>query len=123
MTNEILNGEMLNEEQLNEVVGSTRGELSCDTKFLHALGFMDHYYESYYVENHVYEVADEVRVAFNNALDGAFGYRMHIDASVSGNNTYKLLHFPFSMNVTRCELYQKVCEAVGQPDFDYEKYM
>ena len=43
MTNEIINSELMNEEQLGAVVGGTRGELSCDTKFLYTLEIMDHY--------------------------------------------------------------------------------
>ena len=125
MTNEIISSELMNEEQLDAVVGGTRGQLSCDTKFLNALGIMDHYYEPSYIESHMGLVTTEVTAAFNNALNRAFVDRVHIDASVGGNNIYKLGHFPptISKNVSRRELYQKVCAAVGKPDFDYSKYL
>ena len=44
MTNEILNGEMLNEEQLDLVTGCTWGQTSDDSKFLNSLnGSTDRY--------------------------------------------------------------------------------
>ena len=107
MTNEIINSELLNEDQLDEVVGGSRGELSCDTKFLHALGLMDHYYEPYYVEKHVDEITAEVSTALKK-IGSSFDLR--IEYSASGNNEYRFISSSHSGRcTTRPQLYQYIC--------------
>ena len=123
MTEEILNSELMNEEQLNEVVGGTRGELSCDTKFLYALGLMDNYHEPGYVENHVDEVAGEVSSALKK-----IGIDVKVFYSSNGANGYLVTRYfpggPAEFQFTdRSAMYQIVCDAVDKPDFDYKKYL
>ena len=120
MTNEILNGEMLNEEQLDAVVGGTRGELSCDTKFLYALGLMNNYHEPGYIENHVNEVIGDIQSAFKKV---GIPYDLVINYSANGNNEYRLKMSAVSARTTRAKLYRTICEKVGKPDFDYKKYL
>ena len=123
MTNEIINSEMLNEEQLNAVVGGTRGELSCDTKFLHALELMDDYHDPGYVENHVEEVAGEVSSALKK-----IGIDVKVFYSSNGTDGYQVTRYfpggPAEFQFTdRSAIYQIVCDAVGKPDFDYKPYL
>ena len=124
MTNEILNGEMLNEEQLDKVVGGTRGELSCDTKLLHALGFMDHFYEPYYCQTHTGEVEAEVNAALaklpGESKYGASGFS--IKANLDGSNSYNVASW-LNHDCDRRSMYKMICEAAGKPDFDYKKYL
>ena len=124
MTKEILNGEMMNEEKLNAVVGGTRGELSCDTKFLYSLGLMPNSHEPGYCANHADDVIREIidAVMKTNSLS------VMIHFSANGKNKYNLTtSLPdggwANQDVTRAYFYRRVCEAVGKPDFDYEKYM
>ena len=123
MTNEIINSELMNEEQLNAVVGGTRGELSCDTKFLHAIGLMDHFYDPGYVENHADEVAAEVRAAIQKTGDRD----VQIDYYADGKNEYYLSEFVpggrSSQMTSRRKLYESICMSVGKPDFNYEQYL
>ena len=122
MTNEILDSELMNEEQLNAVVGGTRGELSCDTKFLYALGLMDDYHEPGYVENHVDEVAADISVAVKK-----IGIDVSIRYSSNGANGYQVTRYfpggPESQFTSRSAMYKIICDAVGKPDFDYKKYL
>ena len=121
MANEILKEEIMNEEQLENVVGGTRGQLSCDTKFLHALGVMDHYYEPYYCEKHMSEVASEI----NSALQKAGFRELRIDTSVSGGNTYYFRKGEYTgvLVAPREEIYGEICDKLGKTDFDYKKFL
>ena len=124
MKKEILNGELMNEEQLNAVVGGTRGELSCDTKLLYALGLMPNFHEPGFCGSHAEEVAREI----GRAVEKTGRLEMNVSYSSNGSNKYHVKeslpdggwasHF-----VTRAEAYRLICKAAGQPDFDYEKYM
>ena len=121
MATKKLNSELINEEQLNEVVGGTRGELSCDTKFLYALGLLDDYHEPGYVEKHVREVIGDINSAFKK-IGSSFDLR--IEYSASGNNEYRFISSSHSGRcTTRPQLYKYICEAVGKPDFDYKHYL
>ena len=47
-----------------------------------------------------------------------------ITYSASGNNKYRFISSSHSGRcTTRPKLYQYICEAVGQPKFDYTKYL
>ena len=121
MKKEILKGEMMNDEQLDAVVGGNRGELSCDTKFLHAIGLMDHYYEPSYCGSHFLEVADEV----NSALKKTGRYGVGITYNPNANNKYLLVELGTGVGwyTKRAELYQVICNAIGRPDFDYRQFL
>ena len=121
MTNEIINSEMLNEEQLNAVVGGTRGELSCDTKFLHALGLMDHYYEPYYVGQHWREVTAEVSAAVKKT--GSLGVGITYYSKRDNKYLLALVDLGVAWHKTRAEMYHAICRAVGKPRFDYKPYL
>ena len=85
MAKEILNGELMNEEELDEVVGGSHGELSCDTKFLYVLGIINHYYEPGYVETHMSEVANEIETALARRGNS---HSLKIYTALNNNNTY-----------------------------------
>ena len=125
MANEILKEEIMNEEQLENVVGGTRGQLSCDTKLLNALGLMDHHYEPYYCQTHMSEVEGEVNAALKTlgrAKNGAKGF--FVQASNEGSNNYHYrVGFWKSHNCSRGAMYKMIAEAAGQPDFDYKKFL
>ena len=118
MANEILKGEMMNEEQLNEVVGGTRGELSCDTKFLHALGLMDDYHEPGYVENHAEEIAGDINAAFRNA-----SIPIRVSYSLGCKNYYRFESGNQTQLINRDQVYRIVLDRIGKTDFDYKKYL
>ena len=123
---EILKGEMMNEEQLGKVVGGTRGELSCDTKFLYALGFMSRCYEPGYCEAHPETVEYEINAALSKvgrregekAVAAVHGFKVR--ANINGKNEYSSLDSRFS---DRAMFYKMVCDAAGQPDFDYSRFI
>ena len=46
-----------------------------------------------------------------------------ITYSASGNNKYQLKRSVASVYTTRPQLYKGICRAVGQPKFDYTKYL
>ena len=125
MANEILKEEIMNEEQLDAVVGGTRGQLSCDTKFLNALGVMDHFYEPYYCQTHTSEVAGEINAALKTlgrAKNGAKGFS--VQANLEGSNNYRYrVGFWNSHNCSRSAMYKMIAEAAGQPNFDVSKYL
>ena len=117
----ILKDEIMSEEQLENVVGGTRGQLSCDTKFLHALGVMDHFYEPYYCEKHMSEVAGEI----NSALQRAGIRELRIDTSLTRGNTYYLRKGEYTgvLVAPREDIYGEICDKLGKPDFDYSKFL
>ena len=123
MSNEIFKGEMMNEAQLDEVVGGSRGELSCDTKFFHALGLLDSYHEPGYVENHV----DEITAEITAAVQKIGNLNLKITYSPNGKNQYLFTEYDsggvVSRTATRDYLYKTICKAVGQPDFNYKQYL
>ena len=124
MKKEILNGELMSEEQLNAVVGGTRGELSCDTKLLHALGLMPNSHEPGFCEKYADDVAEEI----SNAVRKTGRLEVKINYSANGNNQYRLArHAPGGVvlidNATRAYFYRLVCAAAGKPNFDYNKYL
>lgn len=119
----ILKNEIMSEEQLDNVVGGTRGQLSCDTKLLHALGIMDHFYEPYYCETHTSEVEAEVNSALKtlgSSKHGATGFS--VEASIDGNNKYTVGNWA-NPNCPRSVMYKMIAEAAGQPDFDVSKFL
>ena len=123
MANEILKEEIMNEEQLDAVVGGTRGQLSCDTKLLNALGIMDHSYEPYYCQTHMSEVEAEVNAALKTlgaTKNGAKGFS--IQASNEGGNNYRVGNWR-NPNCPRSVMYKMIAEAAGQPNFDVSKYL
>ena len=121
MATEKLTSELMNEEQLDAVVGGTRGELSCDTKFLYALGLMNRQYEPGYCEGNMNSVVREVTSALRN-----LGIRIRIDTHLERKNDYVLgAERPdeVGLSTTRHDLYKMVCEKAGKPDFNFTKYI
>ena len=123
MATEKLTSELMNEEQLDAVVGGSRGELSCDTKLLYALGLMNHYYEPAYIENHAREVASEVSATLKRTL------HLNVLVYYSSNGTNKYLmtgYYPSGQRgrlTTRPFMYQIICNSAGKPGFDFTKYI
>ena len=126
MKKEILNGELMNEEQLDKVVGGARGELSCDTKLLNAIGLMPNSHEPGYCEKYTKDVIGEISDAVRKTRP-PFHLEVEIIYSANGSNQYKLTGYApggaVTNDVSRAYFYRCVCEAVGKPDFDYEKYL
>ncbi len=117
MAKEILKDEILTEEQLENVAGGTRGELSCDTKFLNALGVMDYFLEPGYCENHMTEVQGDVNEALQS-VEALKGFSV-TSVDVKGANTYSI----DGKAVSRVKFYRSICKALGKDDFEYKKYI
>ena len=117
MANEILKDEVLTEEQLENVAGGTRGELSCDTKLLEAVGVMDFSYNAGYCENHMAEVQSEVN-GYLNENDKLKGFSI-ATVDVKGANTYKI----GDKTVSRAKFYDSICKALGKDDFKWKKFL
>lgn len=123
MANEILKDEIMSEEQLENVVGGTRGQLSCDTKLLNALGVMDHFYEPYYCQTHTSEVEAEVNAALKTLGASKHGAKnFSIQANLDGDNSYRVGNWA-NPNCPRNVMYKMIAEAAGQPDFDVSKFL
>lgn len=123
MANEILKDEIMSEEQLENVVGGTRGQLSCDTKLLNALGVMDHFYEPYYCQTHMSEVEAEVNAALKTLGESKNGAkRFSVQANLEGGNNYRVGNWA-NPNCPRSVMYKMIAEAAGQPDFDFSKFL
>ena len=117
MAKEILKDEILTEEELENVAGGTRGELSCDTKFLNALGVMDYFHEPGYCENHMEEVQGDVNDALKG-VDALKGFSV-TSVDVKSANTYSI----DGKKVSRSKFYSSVCNALGKPDFNFKQYL
>ena len=117
MAKEILKDEILTEEELDNVAGGSRGELSCDTKLLNALGVMDYFHEPGYCEKHMTEVQGDVNDALQG-VDALKGFSV-TSVDVKGANTYSIN----GKEVSRVKFYRSICNALGKPDFEYKKYI
>ena len=117
MANEILKDEVLTEEQLENVAGGTRGELSCDSKLFEALGVMDYSYNPGYCEKHMTEVQNEL----NGYLQGNDKLKDFSIAAVDlkGSNTYKI----GDKTVSRAKFYSSICKALGNTEVDWNKLL
>ena len=117
MAKEILKDEILTEEELDNVAGGTRGELSCDTKLLEAVGVMDFSYNAGYCENHMTEVQSEVNgyLKENDKLKDFSIATVKLD----GANTYKI----GDKTVSRAKFYDSICKALGKDDVNWQKYL
>ena len=117
MANEILKNEILTEEELDNVAGGTRGELSCDTKLLNALGVMDYFYEPGHCESHMSEVQGEINdyLKDSGVLKGFSVSATKLD----GANSYKI----GDKEVPRAKFYHDVCQALGKPDFNWKQFL
>lgn len=117
----ILKDELLSEEQLENVVGGTIAETVKDTQFLHALGLLDRTYTDSEIQNDIYDIYTRI----NDALEN-FSSSLYMEVNEKRVNDYRLMTGHMGddyIALTRAEFYAKVCEEVGQPGFDYKKYL
>ena len=117
MENEINKEEVLTEDELEQVAGGTRGELSCDTKFLNALGVMDITHEPGYCQNHMTDVRKEIN-SYLQDNSNLTGFKVSA-VSVNGENTYRI----HGKKVPRSKFYHDICQALGKSNFDYKQYL
>ncbi len=122
MAKEILKDEILTEEQLENVAGGTRGELSCDTKFLHALGLMHNFYEPGFCEKHMEDVQEEVNEALAKLPEVGTMGKFSVKANLNGANSYRVGTWA-NPNCPRDVMYRAIAKAAGQPNFDYSKFL
>ena len=117
MAKEILKDEILTEEELDNVAGGSRGELSCDTKLLEAVGVMDYSYSPGYCESHMTEVQGEL----NQIMAGNEKLKDFSIASVDvkGANTYKI----GDKTVSRAKFYNSICKALDNTDVNWKHYL
>ena len=110
--------EIMSEEELNGVAGGTVEELVKDIKFLNAVGIKTKNYSMNDLKNNAFDIGHEIA----NLIGGNFD----IWANEKFGNDYRITATSMGMDdtyLTRSEFYKKVCEQVGKPNFDYEKYL
>ena len=111
MAEEIKN-EIMNDEELDNVVGGTYAELSKDVAFLKDLGLLDKNFHGNY---------DQMSLAVNGAVGN---YKFQVIVNSSGENIVR--HFNRHgqpRNSNRELMYKSLAEQVAGPDFDYKKYL
>ena len=125
MANEILKEELMNEEQLEAVVGGTIAQTVKDTQLLHALGLLDREYTASEIQNN--PVA--VEWAINGAIHLVMGGNHHfyeVGVNANSDNTYELNYIEENeptQYFSRAGFLRSVCNAAGQPNFDISKYL
>ena len=116
-----MTNELLNMEELDLVAGGTIAELAVDTQFLHDVGILDHSYSAEQIAAHFGVIKEIV----NRALyDYHFAIEAERDESTAENWGYRFEYSKYGSKATRRHIfYQKVCAAVGKPDFNYQAYL
>lgn len=115
MSNEILKDEILNEEELDQVVGGSLKEVSLDREFLRDIGFNIEWKNTDYIYNYFDKISTELRNTWSEA--GV------LCKSISNGDYTKNVYTDKSGNViSREDAMKKAMAFKGVTDLDLSKY-